>query len=323
MLKICVLVFVDVKSKYKGFLKHYYHYPLPIDDKLFVSNPKMRGYAELAIIEKNEETTPEVEKKNDEISSSIKDISQSIIVLDDILEPDHDKKRKPVELVLIEGTSGIGKTSLAWQLCHKWAKEELDSLKDYDLVILVRLRKKRAQNAIKLEDLLPYDNTTEIEDLIAAIGSGEGVLIVCDGFDELPHHQQVSNFYVCLFSGELLPKATVIVTTRPSVSVDFKRVIGQNIDRELEITGFTEEGIMEFAKSIFSTAALDHFLSYIRSNPPIYSMMYLPLSAVIVAKIYEESYKTDTSFPNTMSELFNAFALVLVRRYLEIEHIDH
>ena len=309
------LFFVDVISKYKGFLKHYYRDPLPNDDKLFVSNPNKRGYAELAIIEKNGKTTPETVNKNDGNPSSNKDKSQSIVALDDILKPD--KEGKPVQLVLIEGTSGIGKTTLAWQLCHKWAKEQLDSLKEYDLVILVRLRKKRAQKATKLEHLLPYDNTTDMEDLIAAIGSGEGVLIACDGFDELPRRQQNNPFYVRLFSGELLPAATVIVTTRPSTSKVFKKVIAQNVDRELEITGFTEKGILEFAKSIFSLAVLDGFLTYIQNNPPIYSIILLPLSAVVVAKIYEESYKTHTPFPNTMSELFDAFARVLFRRHFE------
>ena len=312
-----LIVFADV-AKYKGFLRHYYRDPLPHDDKLFVSNPNKRGYTELAISEKDVKFSPEMEKKNGGLSpSSTKDKSQSIVTLDDILKPDKDGK--PVQLVLIEGTSGIGKTTLAWQLCHKWAKEQLNRLKEYDLVILVRLRKKRAQNATKLVDLLPHDNTTDEEELKAAIGSGERVLIVCDGFDELPRHQQRSDFYVRLFSGEVLAKATVIVTTRPSASDDFKRVTVQAIHRELEITGFTENGIKEFAKSIFSTVALDGFLSYIQNNPPINSMMYLPLSAVIVATIYEESYRIDTLFPNTLSELFDAFARVLIRRHVESE----
>ena len=310
------LVCVDVKSKYKDFLKHYYRDPLPNDDKLFLSTLNKHGYAELAVNVKDAKAIPEMEKKNGDSPSSTKDESQSFVAeLNDILKPN--KEGRPVQLVLIEGTSGIGKTTLAWQLCHKWAKEELYSLMEYDLVILVRLRKKRAKNSTKLEHLLPYDNTTDMEELKATIGNGERVLIVCDGFDELHHHQQRSEFYVRLFSGELLPKATVIVTTRPSASEVFKKVNDQNIDRELEITGFTRKGIMEFAKSIFSMAVLDGFLTYIQNNPPIYCMMYLPLSAVIVAKIYEENYKSDTLFPNTMSELFDAFARVLVIRYLE------
>ena len=303
-----------MKSKYKDTLKHYYRDPLPHDDKLFVSNPNKRRYAELEIIEKVVKTTLDMQKKNDgrNLSSSIKDKFQPI-ALNDILKPD--KEGKPVQLVLIEGTSGTGKTTLAWQLCHKWAMEELDSLKDYDLVVLVRLRR-RTQNVNKLEDLLPYFNTTDMKDLKTAIGSGERVLIVCDGYDELPHHQQGNEFYAYLFSGELLPKATVIVTTQPSASDSFKKITNQNIHRELEIVGFTRKGIMEFAESIFSSALLEGFRSYIQSNPPINSMMYLPLSAVIVAKIYEESFETDTTFPNFMSELFDAFARVLIRRHL-------
>ena len=303
-----------MKSKYKDFLKRYYRDPLPNDDKLFVSNPNnKRGYAELAIVEKDVKTSAEMEKKNDGSPSSTKD--KSLVALDDILKPD--VKDESVRLVLIEGTSGIGKTTLAWQLCHKWAKEDLDSLKHYDLVVLVRLRKKRARKATKLEDLLPSDKTdVYMEDLEAAIGSGEGLLIICDGFDELPDDQQGNKFFVQLVNGEVLSKATIIVTTRPSASGDFKKVIDQNIHRELEITGFTKEGITEFAKSIFSTALLDGFLTYIETNPLIYIMMYLPLSAVIVAKIYEEGYKPDTPFHNTMSELFDAFARVLVRRHL-------
>ena len=297
-----------MKSKYKSFLKHYYQDPLQIDDKLFVSNGNKHGYGELDIKEKDLKTTPEIEKKNDDSPSSI-------VALNDILKPD--KEGKPVQLVLIEGTSGIGKTTLAWQLCHRWAKEQLDSLKNYDLVVLVHLKKKRAQIATKLEHLLPYGNTTDLEDLIVAMGNGEGVLIVCDGFDELPHHQQRSDFYEQLFSRELLPAATVIVTTHPSASDEFKEFTDQIIDRELEITGFTRIGIMEFAKSIFSMAALDSFLSYIQNNPSIYSMLYLPLCAVIVAKIYKESNKTHTPFPNTMSELFDVFTRVLVQRHFE------
>ena len=150
-----------MKTKYKDFLKHYYHDPFPNDDKLFASNP-MRGYAELAIKEKATS-----EKDSNPSSTKDKSQSRSIVTLDGILKPS--KEAKPVQRVLIEGTSGIGKTTLAWQLCHKWAKEELDSLKDYDLVILVRLRKKRAQKATKLEHLLPYDNTTDMEGLILVV----------------------------------------------------------------------------------------------------------------------------------------------------------
>ena len=232
-----------------------------------------------------------------------------------------DETGTPVQLVLVEGTSGIGKTTLAWQLCHKWAKLEHDE--DYELVILVRLRKKRAQNATTLEDLLPYDkNATKLKQITSAIEGGEGVLIVIDGFDELSHEQQRQPIYVDLFKGECLAEATVIVTTHPSASSDFKDLCERDIHRELEITGFTDDGIKEFAKSIFKSdaAAVSGFRSYIQNNPPIYSMMYLPLSAVIVAKIYQEDYKTKLK---TLSQLFDAFTRLLVRRHILSKHDEN
>ena len=49
-------------------------------------------------------------------------------------------------------------------------------------------------------------------------------------------------------------------------------------------------------------------------------MMYIPLNAVIVALIYQDSYDTDTPFPKTMTQLFDALTRALVRRHLTSTH---
>ena len=58
------------------------------------------------------------------------------ISIGQILEPVKDQN-KP-RLVLIEGAPGIGKSTLAWELCRKW--EELSCMQQYSLVVLLRLR---------------------------------------------------------------------------------------------------------------------------------------------------------------------------------------
>ena len=237
------------------------------------------------------------------------------IALDHILKPREDGR--PVRCVLVEGAPGIGKSTLAWEVCHKW--EELESVKQYELVVLLRLREKKAQEAHCLGDLLPRDATTNMKELLAAIGRGKGVplLIVCDGFDELSREQrQEGSVYIDLLKGRLLAEATIIVTSRPSVGAELWKLCQHNIDRHLEVLGFAKEDIKRFAESVFSGDILAGFLSYITSNPPIHGMMYIPLNAVIVALIYQDSFDTDTPFPTTMTQLFDALTRGLIRRHL-------
>ena len=122
--------------------------------------------------------------------------------------------------------------------------------------------------------------------------------------------------YIDILKGRLLPEATILVTSRPSVSADLWRLCQHNIHRHLEVIGFTKEDIQQFAESVFSRDILAGFLSYITSNPAIHSMMYIPLNAVIVALIYQDSYNTDTPFPTTMTQLFDALTRGLIRRHL-------
>ena len=316
---MCFLSSAITRKQYKQFLKDCYRQPLPDDDKLLTTASK--HYIELAVISKKGITR----KQADEFTrKSLHGLTEEIlrekapIALDHILKPREDGR--PVRCVLVEGAPGIGKSTLAWEVCHKW--EELESVKQYELVVLVRLREKKAQEARCLEDLLPCDATTNMKELLAAIGRGKGMLIVCDGFDELPREQRQidDSVYIDLLKGMLLPEATIIVTSRPSVSAELWSLCQHNIDRHLEVIGFTREDIKQFAESVFSGDILAGFLSYITSIPPIHSMMYIPLNAVIVALVYQDSYDTNTPFPTTMTQLFDALALALIRRHLVSTH---
>ena len=311
---MCFLSSGITSKQYKQFLKDCYRQPLPDDDKLLTTASK--HYIELAVISKKGITRKQADEfTRKRLHGLTEDIlrEKAPIALDHILKPREDGR--PVRCVLVEGAPGIGKSTLAWEVCHKW--EELESVKHYELVVLVRLREKKAQEARCLEDLLPCDATTNMKELLATIGEGDGMLIVCDGFDELPREQrQEGSVYIDLLKGRLLAEATIIVTSRPSVSADLCRLCQHNIDRHLEVIGFTKEHINRYAESVFSGDILAGFLSYITSNPPIYGMMYIPLNAVFVALIYQDSYDTDTLFPTTMTQLFDALTRGLIHRHL-------
>ena len=166
---MCFLSSAITRKQYKQFLKKCYRQPLPDDDKLLTTASK--HYIELAVISKKGITR----KQADEFTrKSLHGLTEEIlrekapIALDHILKPREDGR--PVRCVLVEGAPGIGKSTLAWEVCHKW--EELESVKQYELVVLVRLREKKAQEARCLEDLLPCDATTNMKELLAAIGEG-------------------------------------------------------------------------------------------------------------------------------------------------------
>ena len=73
------------------------------------------------------------------------------IQIGDILTP---KPGKTLQCVLVEGAPGVGKTTLAWELCKQWGKGKL--FQQFAVVILVRLRDQTVQNAQTLSDLVFY-----------------------------------------------------------------------------------------------------------------------------------------------------------------------
>ena len=302
-------------TSYAQHLKNCYQKPLPDEEKLLGIIDD--NFIELAVInskniplkEADNLMTMNIHGQTDKIL-----LNKPSIPLGDILKPGEDGK--PIQRVLVEGAPGIGKSRLAWELCYKWAREELDSVKHYKLVVLVQLRGKRAQEAKVLHDVL-FESTDNKEQAIDIIGNGDGVLIVLEGFNELPDKQRKNDsVYIKLIKRKLLPEATVIITSRPSVYLSpFHMKF--SIDRHLEILGFTEARIEDYARSVNfrDPKTRDDFLDFINGTPFIKGMMYLPLNAVFVASIFE-AHRTDLSYLNTMTQLYDAVIRSLIRRNL-------
>ena len=86
------------------------------------------------------------------------------------------------------------------------------------IVQLLQLRDARVQAAMCVEDL--YDKKLQSE-AVQEVSKphGEGTLIILDGHDELPS-QLLSqpSIFTGLLSGELLPRATIMITSRHSAT---------------------------------------------------------------------------------------------------------
>jgi len=127
-------------------------------------------------------------------------------------EPDITLQR----MILVEGAPGVGKSTFAWEFCRRWERGEI--AKQYQLVLLVRLRDQRISKAQSLADLI-YHSSDHIRQVVVEqleTTFGDNTLIILEGFDELPSTCRTeSSVFLQLIHGQLLPLATVLVTSRP------------------------------------------------------------------------------------------------------------
>ena len=95
--------------------------------------------------------------------------------------------------ILVEGAPGVGKSTFAWKLCHKWGKGKL--LQQYQLVVLLRLRDKSVQGAKNISDLFRYHDNQIQQAAVEEIQKtgGKGVLLLFEGYDELPEDLRTEN----------------------------------------------------------------------------------------------------------------------------------
>ena len=238
--------------------------------------------------------------------------NRNSILMDQILEPEKDN----LKLVLLEGAPGIGKSTLAWELCRKW--DEFSCMAKYKLVILLRLREQSVQMISDLSQLFfsyeGKDKSSLQEEVFKS--QGNGLLFILDGFDELPKTLQKEGYLLNLIRGTVLPESTVLVTSRPSATA--KLLTTCYPQKRIEILGFTQESVEAYATSVFSSEPemLKNFKTYISAsnNPAINSLMYIPLNAAIIVEIYRNC-KSNTILPHTLTELYTQLCLTILNRF--------
>ena len=256
------------------------------------------------------------------IHGSIDDIleSKAPIEMKDILHPNVQYGTQyPVIQLLIEGAPGIGKSTFAWEVCQKWGQHQL--FNEYSLVVLLKFQDKRVQEAKSISDLFYHPNSelqSEIVDYVFATG-GHGLLLILEGFNEAPISKRtMDSIFVRLFTGQVLPKATVILTTRPSASAGLRQFCKGKHSRRIEILGFGKKEIDEYIQCAFSDEqSRSDFKEYLSLYPHIRSMMYVPFNSAIVTHVYESCKSSGTVVPKTMTQLYSSLIRTLLLRYLK------
>ena len=233
-----------------------------------------------------------------------------------------------MNLVLIEGAPGVGKTTFSWEFCRKWGKGEI--LQDHSLLLLLPLRDNNLKEAKTLSDLFYHPNSELQQAVVLEVTSnqGQGVAIWLEAWDELDHEpREKDSLYLDIIHGGILPFATVFVTSRPWASEHLRENCGHRITQHVEVLTSAKDQIEHYISKAEAEAQPSSFAAkftdYLSSNPVIRAAMYTPVTAKMAAEVFTWSQHTESPPPTTMTELFTAFTLKTLVDYLSTHPVYH
>ena len=318
----------DCLVQYQQYLQETYRdsalsYPMHTKPSEFVSRNRPKHPIDLVMIYRdiNESVDSNIEQTGELLHGRVDHIQKEKISVT-IKEIGTSSTGKPIaHFVLIEGAAGIGKSTLCWQLCQSWLEGRLKY--PWDLVVLVEVRDETTRNASSVYDLLYHPNDTIRQSIALEVQKrkGEGLLIIFDGYDELSDYQRNElSVLEQILSDRLLQKATVLVTSRPIATGILPAKFKLDLDQRIVISGFNESDIQSYITLACkeNTKLLKALRTYVSSRPFIFSVMYNPLHCTMVTELYIQHWKGGLKgfAPNTLTDLYTAFVLNILRRTL-------
>ena len=221
--------------------------------------------------------------------------------------------------VIVEGIPGIGKSTFSWYLGVCWAEKKI--FHDYHLVVLLRLRDERVQHAKCVSDLFRYKEQPkqEHEAVMEWINcnKGDGVMMVLDGYDELSTHLQTSSIFADIIRGEVFPKMTVLVSSRPSANNNIRQLCQDQKSQYVEVIGFGKKEIQKYVDEALghNKDLRDQLMSYLEDHPHIHGLMYCPLNCAIIVQIFRDQMRIRRQPPQTLTEVYQVLIKTVLMRH--------
>ena len=216
--------------------------------------------------------------------------------------------------ILIEGHAGIGKTTFVKEICVEWSEGKL--LTSDKLVLLLLLRDPNVQKITNEHGLIEHftKSTSKVEQLYSYLEDehGVGVTLIIDGFDELSNELRSDSFFRELIEKRSLPKAKIVVTSRPSASACLHDVV----DKRIEILGFEQSSKNQYVTEALqdSPSKLEKLQRHFQQYPNIDAICYIPLIMSII--VFLCMCQPD-ELPPTATKMYASFILHTICHYLK------
>ena len=207
--------------------------------------------------------------------------------------------------------AGIGKTTLANELCVRWARDGFLA-EDFDVIVLVPLRSLQ-QRSLKevINKEIGKENYQQMKK-----SAGSRCLIILEGLDEMEVDRRQSDPFLIRLIKECnkLEKATILITSRPHACEEI------DAGRRVEVVGFGKDEIREFAEKSFPNDAksVEQFLRQLNEYPQLHSLCYIPMNLVMIVDIFQCNEK---KLPSTLTELYQVFIVMTLKRQVKKENV--
>ena len=188
-------------------------------------------------------------------------------------------------VILIEGTAGIGKTTLCKEIALQWANKNILQYKT--LLFLLFMHNPEIKNLISVELLVKHFFQSEIlankitDWLIET--DGEYLTIIIDGYSEDCGNQFITDYII---GRKIFGHCNLVITCRSPAPSHLSEIVNH---REI-ILGFSKSNQINFIYTALKglNSEIDNLKSYLQSNPIIGSLCNIPLIMNMLLQFVED-----------------------------------
>ena len=220
------------------------------------------------------------------------------------------------QFIMIDGVPGIGKSVLLREIAFMWGKQQI--LKGFKLVLLLCLRDPNVQQATSVNHLLQLfcegdekaiEITNTCSDYIYKTG-GKEVVLLLDGYDELPVKLQTYSLFAKMLNRQVLRNCSLIVSSRPHALVTLQ----EQATIKVNILGLNENEQRCYIEHSLKgqPQCIEKLVHYLKDHPIISNLCLVPFNIVILVYLY----KMGNPLPSDTSKLYHHFICLTIHQHL-------
>ena len=227
---------------------------------------------------------------------------------------------------VIKGKPGAGKTTLMRTISRDWS---FGTIKEFSKKILILVTIRNLQDYSEEKIIKQSCSSLDSEKckyLLQCLdfGRGKGFIFLLDGLDEYKDKDTNAPSYIEDILSEItLKEATIIATSRYSAYL-LNKITNDNTCY-FEIKGFLRNEVFGYFQERFSSDKYREVEKYLKDNPNMVKLCYIPLHCAIMANIllFLSFKKNEKDYPMTETKFFEMHTRCRIIRSVRRQSDSH